>query len=271
MIEFVKTKLIKHIPTRLFTFGCSFTKYYWTTWPEIIAADLNIDLYNLGQSGAGNEFMFNMLMQVDKEYCLNENDLVIICWTNICREDRCTPQGWDTPGNIYTQDEYPIEFVKKYYSDPMRVGVHDHAYIKASRSLLDLKKCQWHFLQMMEIDYYFDQWRPFKSKVPNLNKLFSQEKKFIKPSFYEILWNNNISKNRDKELERYKFYDGHPSPLEHFVYLSSIFEHSWKDSIISKLQIVQTEYEQLREKNAANLKNLPFKHLHNTLQCANIF
>jgi hypothetical protein len=135
--------LITHPIKRFFSIGCSFTSYSWTTWPEILAEDLGIEnFYNLGRCGAGNEFMFNRLMQVDQVYDLNENDLVIICWTNICREDRFLGK-WITPGNIYSQDEYNDEFVKKYYFSPELVLLHDFAFIKASRSLLEHKKVQW--------------------------------------------------------------------------------------------------------------------------------
>ena len=39
---------------RLYTFGCSFTKWYWPCWPEIIAHDTGLPFENWGASAAGN-------------------------------------------------------------------------------------------------------------------------------------------------------------------------------------------------------------------------
>ena len=60
MIELFSKK-----PTRIFTFGCSFTDYIWPTWANIIAYDLNIPFHNYGRGGAGNQFIFNTIMQAE--------------------------------------------------------------------------------------------------------------------------------------------------------------------------------------------------------------
>lgn len=223
-------KLIKNQPKRFFAFGCSFTRYCWTTWPEIIAEDLGIEYYNFGAPSAGNEFMFNRLMQVDAHFNLNEDDLVIICWTNTFREDRYANKRWIIPGNVYMQDEYPTEHVKKYYTDAESVALHDFAYIKASRTLLEHKKCNWHFLQMLDLN----------------EKQLVNERKFMQPSFYKILWNNDLTARELYEQKTYGFFDGHPTPKEHLTYLANVFEHNWKVQTVSKIDKLDDELHTFR-------------------------
>ena len=81
-------KLITRPPKRIFTFGCSFVEYYWATWAEILGKDLGIPLYNFGKSGGGNQYIANTFAQANAVYNFNEDDLIIVSWTNVCREDR---------------------------------------------------------------------------------------------------------------------------------------------------------------------------------------
>ena len=98
---------------RIFTFGCSFTDYAWGTWANILGYEFpDAKFYNFGKSGAGNHYIFNTLMQADSSYKFTHEDLVIVQWTNISREDRfldTEPEQdpnfiaggqWITPGKI---------------------------------------------------------------------------------------------------------------------------------------------------------------------------
>ena len=42
------------MPNRIFTFRCSYTKWVWPTWADIIRLDTGLDVYNLGIRGLGN-------------------------------------------------------------------------------------------------------------------------------------------------------------------------------------------------------------------------
>ena len=110
--------LITLEPKRIFTFGCSFTNYLWSTWANILGYEFReAEFYNFGKSGAGNQYIFNTLMQADAAYDFTHEDLIIVQWTNVSREDRYFHAGaeilnstetshgaWSTPGNIYSQD-----------------------------------------------------------------------------------------------------------------------------------------------------------------------
>jgi hypothetical protein len=59
---------------RLFTFGCSFTRYLWPTWADILAED--IPYYeNWGCGGAGNLYISNAIMEAHNRHTLTKDYL----------------------------------------------------------------------------------------------------------------------------------------------------------------------------------------------------
>jgi len=215
---------------RLFTFGCSFTDYWWLTWPEILGYELDVPVYNYGRCGAGNTYIFNTFCQADAKFNFNEHDLVVISWTNVAREDRHVNGDWITPGNIYTQDIYGAKYVKKW-ADTLGYLVRDLAYIHSATEILKTRGVDFYNLQMCELVYQADQQSADFNVADKENKHYQNLKKqykktidTLKPSFMTVLWDNNIGSNKhllDKKYFNY-FSDGHPLPLEHLAYLENI-------------------------------------------------
>ena len=230
----MKKVLIHNQPKRLFTFGCSFTGYNWGTWANVLAKELEpVEFYNLGKAGAGNQYIFNTLMQADALYDFTHEDLVVVQWTNVSREDRYTDE-WILPGNIYSQSTYDLEFVRKYFTE-FGASLRDYAFIKASHEMLK-HKTQWHFLQMLDITAFGDQWNlDSKKEDVELNKLhalYEETLSHLMPSFYDVLYSNQLKKKfkQDSKLIGRYFKDGHPNPFEHYAYLKEVFKHDWKDT-----------------------------------------
>ena len=243
-------QLYHNKPKRLFTFGCSFTRYMWGTWANALAQELDCQFVNFGKSGAGNHYIFNMLMQADAVYNFTHEDLVIVQWTNVCREDRYLPQAengpWITPGNIFSQEEYSQEFVKKYFSE-YGAYVRDFAFIKAAHEMLK-HKTQWHFLQMCDILKQTDQWIPNNReknyRIDQMEEYYNGSLQFLLPSFYQTLYNNNLENKfkNDRKIVHKKFQDGHPSPMEHYFFLKNTFKHDWKDSTDRQVEKTQAKW-----------------------------
>lgn len=238
------TKLITQQPNRMFAFGCSFTGTSWANWADIIAQDLQIPYYNYGMGGAGNQYIFNVIMQADGYFNFNEDDLVIVSWTNVCREDRYVNNRWVSPGNIFTQEVYNQQYVRQW-ADPFGYAVRDFASIKATAELLKNRKSQYHFLKMIDFDF-INQWnqQATLSQEPldnyaNLANLYQPYLSEIHRSFFEVLWNNdiNIKFAQEKEEVGPFFADGHPSVAEHFKYLTTIFSHNFSTDTAEKVQI----------------------------------
>jgi len=246
------TELATKRPKRLFAFGCSFTRYHWTTWPEFVAYDLNIPYYNYGRSGAGNQYISNMVAQADATYSFDEDDLVMITWTNVAREDRWVKGDWVTPGNIFTQGDYDETFVRKW-ADPVGYMIRDFASIHLTKNLLDNKKCKYHMLSMCNIQTTIDQSQTSKGIEPKykliheeLCKKYSETLDTIQPSFFDVLWENNVYGNKllkEKNIWGGQYSDGHPSPMEHYKYLERIFtSHNFRPETYNEASRVQKNY-----------------------------
>ena len=244
-MDHASNKLVTRKPKRLFSFGCSFSNYFWGgMWPEIVAYDLNIPYYNYGLCGCGNQYMACMLMQADIFYKFNSDDLVIVQWTNVCREDRYVWGEWLTPGNIFTQNVYDDRYVKKW-ADPEGYLLRDLTSIQFVDTFLASKECQYHFLSMVNIASTPDQYSDDTKIFNNITGIFSNTLAKIHKSFYEVLWNNTISikKLRDSQLIDNKFFDGHPHPAETLEYLQKTFtEHTFDARTIQSVGELQHKW-----------------------------
>jgi|TARA_B100000902_G_C27321515_1_gene924983 hypothetical protein len=227
-------KLIHNTPQRIFTFGCSFTGYQWGTWANILGVEFpEAEFRNFGRSGAGNQYIHNMIMQADNVYNFTHEDLVIVQWTNVCREDRYLPEkdGWLVPGNIFSQGDYNQNFIENYFSE-FGSYVRDFALIKSAHQLLK-HRCNHHMIKMLDFEYS-NQWELKPNPDLNLQTLthmYEESIGQILPSFYATLWNNNLEAKlaKDKKIVHKLFHDGHPTPLEHYDYLKTVFKHDWSD------------------------------------------
>lgn len=235
-----RSNLINRKPQRLFAFGCSFTNHKWPTWADILGLELNIPVHNFGSGGAGNQFIFNKLMSADNHQRFTSDDLIIICWTNLAREDRYVNGQWLTPGNIFTQGEYDRSFVKKY-ADIVGYAIRDFATIKAAWEFLQSRSCQFHMLKMIDFEFV-DQWDTSESKavLEQQIKEYQFYLDLIKPSYYNVLWQNNIEHKFLSERNEIhpKYKDGHPLLSEHLTYLQNVFNYEFSETTINKVEVV---------------------------------
>lgn len=226
--------LINKTPKRLFTFGCSFTDYKWATWANILAYEFDCEFYNFGKSGAGNTFIANQITQANRYFNFNFDDLVMVCWTNISREDRWTSNnGWITPGNIYSQQDYDSKFIKNWAND-IHFALRDFSYIDLVDSYL-LDKTNYHFLSMCNLVNNINQWdggnHMLSNEVSKIADLYSEQLSKILANFYETLWHGNIDYKwrKDWNTVHPHYSDGHPTIYEHYEFLTRVFNYQFSD------------------------------------------
>lgn len=181
---------------RLFAFGCSFTNYRWSTWADCLAPEFDY-FENWGQSGAGNEFVFNSIMECDQRNKFTADDTVIVCWTTVTREDRYVQGRWHTLGNMFTCPIYNKDYLSTHI-DEHGLLIKTLAYIKAVKTLLESRNTRWRFLAMDNID--------------SLN-IYKDVVDSILPSYRTVLFPDSWP-NRNN--------DPHPSPEEHLAYLDAV-------------------------------------------------
>jgi hypothetical protein len=199
--------------SRLFTFGCSFTNYRWSTWADCLAPEFD-HFENWGQAGGGNHYIFNSVMEADQRHQFGTGDTVIVCWTSLDREDRYVDRRWHTPGNAhFATNVFNKEYLKTHI-DERGFLIRDLAYIKAVKTLLENRPgLTWRFLSMVELMA-----RPWPDDDVSLHRdvmrLYSDVLDTIllgydKTVFAETGWPNRNG-------------DPHPSPDEHLAYLDAV-------------------------------------------------
>jgi|688.fasta_scaffold261377_2 hypothetical protein len=193
---------------RLFTFGCSFTSYSWSTWADILGSTAE-EFQNWGMSGTGNQFILASVAECHQRNQFRLDDTVIVCWTNIMRDDRYSNGCWSTLGNIYTQPLYDPAWVRQWISERGCL-LRDLAALSAVTHMLKSHGVDWRFLSMVPFDQA-DQYSPESNPNQDLVSLYSDYLSEIKPSFLEVL------------PDRVPLsFDGHPSPADHLRYLDRV-------------------------------------------------
>ena len=193
---------------RLFTFGCSFTNYHWSTWADCLAPEFD-SFENWGQSGAGNHYIFNSIMEADQRHYFGAGDTVVVCWTNVMREDRYT-DCWQTLGNITTCPIYDLGYVRDAITERGCL-IRDIAMIKATVSLLHNRTgVRTRHLAMCDImnPRQFDH-------LPgdqDIFDLYSTVLNNIMPSYQQVLYPTGWKQSDDP----------HPTPAEHLAYLDAV-------------------------------------------------
>ncbi len=117
---------------RAFIFGCSYTKYRYPTWADMLATQVDFPVLNLGIPGIGNVGILYEMLKNDITHRFDDRDLIIVMWTHWSREDRYIDNRWTSFGNVFTggpESLYNESFRKKYWS-------WDNDIIKNSSSIL---------------------------------------------------------------------------------------------------------------------------------------
>lgn len=191
--------------SRLFAFGCSFTNYRWSTWADCLAPEFDY-FENWGQSGGGNHYIFNSVVEADQHHNFGASDTVIVCWTSIQRDDRYAKGRWHTLGNVFTCPIYHTTYLEEYVEERGYL-IRDLAFMKAIKTLLESRPgLTWKFLSMIEPNNTDD--------TCDVLALYQDVVHSILPSYYTVLFKEVGWPNRDG--------DPHPSPDEHLAYLDTV-------------------------------------------------
>jgi len=121
---------------RFFAFGCSFTKWKWPTWADVLADHLDIEYHNLAEPAVGNEYIFHKIVETNAIHKFTKDDLVIVCWTNFAREDRYKDSRWIPSGNIYNYQVYNKQWVDQWF-DLKGALLKTNSFIAATTHILE--------------------------------------------------------------------------------------------------------------------------------------
>jgi hypothetical protein len=148
-------------------------------------------------------------MEADQRHYFGAGDTVVVCWTNVMREDRYT-DCWQTLGNITTCPIYDLGYVRDAITERGCL-IRDIAMIKATVSLLHNRTgVRTRHLAMCDImnPRQFDH-------LPgdqDIFDLYSTVLNNIMPSYQQVLYPTGWKQSDDP----------HPTPAEHLAYLDAV-------------------------------------------------
>lgn len=218
---------------RLFTFGCSFTNYEWSTWADCLAPEFDF-FENWGQQGQGNHYIFNSIIEADLRNKFRSGDTVVVCWTDVIREDRYL-DGWK------------IIHVKNHISKFTERGclIRDLAYIRAIKLLLESRPgVVWKFTSMVPLSNT-DLWgNTIDDNNQDILALYQDVINCMLPSFQTVLrplgWGGPYPGWEQKTRNN----DSHPNPVEHLEYLDLVLpgwvtKQETRNSMLTETELLE--------------------------------
>lgn len=211
---------------RLFTFGCSYTKFMWPTWANIIAHDLQIPFQNWGQSGIGNVAIASKILECDLKNKFTSNDLIIVNWSSWHRIDLVDAdnRGWHCGGNAFNNSMFPPKFIKKYWNQNNDIVKNSTAIILSNRSF--------------NIDY--------QSHMIDYEGKTEYEETSYDFTHYQYLLSNLPNKHIFNTINNSRFSgtveDHHPDILNHLDHVYTIYKDlnlTIKDQTIQRCSLLQ--------------------------------
>ena len=207
---------------RFFAFGCSFTNYHWSTWADIIGAEIP-EYYNYGNPASGNTYIFSSIVEANIRHKFTKDDLIVVMWSSLDREDRYIDNKWQAKGSVFRSLDnfYDKEFVMKYV-DTRGFFIRDATLITATTKML--KGLDYHFLSMVPFNNaeFGDQ-----ENIEDYLKVFfedglTQVKSSVWETVYSCDWTQHrIVKYLDSKGKEQN--DLHPTPMLHLLYLQRTF------------------------------------------------
>jgi hypothetical protein len=213
---------------RLFTFGCSFTQHLYPTWANVLSKEMPVArFYNLGRTGAGNSYIAWRIAEANNRYKFGENDLVVVMYTTLCREDRYIDGNWQLFGNVFNNDYYGKDFKK--YIDPTGYAIQNLATIELSMQYLKSLPCTSIFLTGFPFDNIETSYDVYdrtvmddlKNTYPHIFNLPISYMQFLHPNLSKITTFGGKGFEYRHDDGNW-FVDAHPSPCWGYEYLKHL-------------------------------------------------
>jgi hypothetical protein len=263
---------------RLFTFGCSYTYYFWPTWADILS--LEYEYYeNWALPGLGNRAISERIAECHAVNTLNENDTVIVQWSTHLRNDWHNEKsiisypGWQTNGNIFVglnQRLYSKEWVNTFFTE-RSWAMHTLNHILLTKNFLENLGCTWKMTSLGDLrklgndldantKFYENltkdnndlvMWKRFPEFQVYEDKIWA--KNWVDPinnlafSYKDLYWYFQADHNKEP------WYDAHPSPLQHQKWLNdclrpelTLYSEPLKQtSLIDKCKEIKAEFKDI--------------------------
>jgi hypothetical protein len=236
---------------RFFAFGCSYTRYAYMTWADIIGVNYE-EYHNYGAPGSSNTFIMNRLVEVNNTCKFNsETDYVIVMLTGFGRFSYIsgTPK-WHHNGELHsyyhnTKDPVIKHFLDNMWSEDWAV-YQSWIATKIIKDLLVIHNIPHKIL--MGIDnspYTYRAGDLRQDSIDKANEIYNIID--IKLTIDE--WRKLSPENNDSPYwENKKGRDGHPSSAAYLKFLKENLPEFVTDKSLNEL----TEYNRIFDNSSQN-------------------
>jgi len=227
---------------RLFTFGCSFTRYHYPTWAHFLSLDFDY-FENWGLSGIGNRAIAERVAECHAKNKFTKDDVVIVQWSTHLRYDyailKYLEQSWQPNGGIFNPAALQNVFNNSWHEiffDEEAFIMHELNHIILVNQLLNSVNCTYFMTSIGDINKLgtdlIDEIEHLSIKKPDSIDKNYPNLKFYLNNIKNINWIEpliNIVKENPELAWVWRMGPGegtlgkdrHPSPRQHVKWLNN--------------------------------------------------
>lgn len=220
---------------RLFTFGCSYTKYMWPTWADLLLYDFDYG-ENWGKKGIGCRAIAERVAECHARNNFTSEDTIVIQWSTHLRNDFYLvksplkrPNGWQTYGSIISlinKEIYDKKWFDNFFYEPAYI-MHCLNHMLLTQGLLKSTGCKWYMTSIGDWDKVSTDLNNGASLgetwlTEELSIWDNEDKNSLK--IYKKIWDNNID-NWITPIEIFLKHDNQ----KRYVFFDNVEKRSYKD------------------------------------------
>lgn len=199
------------------------------SWPKYLSELLNLEFFNLSESGSSNKKIFDTIIENIKSNNIIENDLIVIMWSSSLRDNLpFFPNGeWHVWGKNYMDKKWSFNWV----INSIKNNIIGTTYTSDAKYNFFLKSYKEFYIENLFNEWYYD--------IVNQNYILYIQKllesyniKYIFCDGFDCMVDNNIHPFINKthfinKLNYYKF--GEATLKDYLISMESDF-NVWEDN-----------------------------------------
>lgn len=231
---------------RFFAFGCSYTRYFYPTWADLIGSNFD-EYYNYGQAGSGNRYIFNAIIEASIIHKFTNDDVIFIQWSGVERTDKYINNAWKI--QIHQHKDYILEWL--HFKDKLLELMN---YITVLKNWFNACNISHRFLMLTNIDNDYASF--MQDNCTEVKDFYNETVNILHPGFHDVLTDN---RDRPVTIASKKIYDGHHLPWEHYDYVEKFFPEYLPKISNLRQQLIDV-YEQTVDPNLTEMdQNIAFQ------------
>ena len=244
---------------RFFSFGCSFSSWYWPTWNDYIGVNFK-EYYNFARGGADNKFIQYKFLKANEKCKFTKDDYVVVMFSSFNRMSFINKKGEiETPGDLDTENIESSSITANYNFE---TAIYDSfTAIKSVQTILESIGVKYDLLQALPHDFMI-------YELPHIGRIAKRELESCLELFTYPVLDDWRYENFDAENDRIcwkdeMLFDSHPTIEHHLAFVKEFFpqfitEKSMEFYNLQKKEFT-TESSKIQAKIYNKIKNKFFK------------